>query len=128
MLIFCQFVGEVISRAAGLPVPGPVVGLLLLLAGLEFRSRRLRRPPSPELKATCNGLLANLSLLFVPAGVGVITQLDILGANWVAVVAAILVSTFLGLVVTGWVMQRLVGPDDAAPLPPAATLGTEAAR
>ena len=53
------------------------------------------------------GLLRHLSLLFVPAGVGIVTQLDALARDWKAIVAAILVSTVLGLAVTGWVMQRL---------------------
>lgn len=95
-----------------MPLPGPVIGLVLLLLGLEFRSRRLRRSPSPELKATAQGLLSNLSLLFVPAGVGVVTELDVIGANWLPIAVAILVSTFAGLAVTGWVMQRLAGNDD----------------
>ncbi len=65
-----------------------------------------------HLAATSSGLLSNLSLLFVPAGVGVVTQLGVLGANLTSVAASILVSTALGLFVTGWVMQRLSGPDE----------------
>lgn len=112
LLVFCQFVGEVAARGLGLPVPGPVVGLLLLLAGLMLRARLGRGGPSEALKSTASGLLGNLGLLFVPAGVGVVTQLDILGRNWLPVAASILVSTAIGLAVTGWVMQRLAGEDD----------------
>ena len=101
-LILCQFVGEVIARALGLPLPGPVLGLLLLLALLT-----LRGGPDEAMRSTSTGLLRHLSLLFVPAGVGVVTQLDVLAQDWLAVAAAILVSTALGLVVTGAVMQRL---------------------
>jgi len=107
LLILCQFVGEILARGLGLPVPGPVVGLVILLAGLVFRERATRRGPGQDLKATAAGLLGNLGLLFVPAGVGVVTQLDVLGRNWLPIAAAILISTLLGLVVTGWVMQRL---------------------
>jgi holin-like protein len=81
VLIVCQFCGEVTARAAGLPLPGPVIGLVLLLR--------------------------HLSLLFVPAGVGIVTQLDALERDWKAILVAILVSTALGLAVTGWLMQRL---------------------
>ena len=95
LLILCQFVGELLARGLGLP------------AGLVFRERATRRGPGQDLKATAAGLLGNLGLLFVPAGVGVVTQLDVLGRNWLPIAAAILISTLLGLVVTGWVMQRL---------------------
>lgn len=112
LLVVCQFAGEVIARVTLLPIPGPVVGLLLLLGGLMLRERQGRPVPGPELKTTAQGLLGNLGLLFVPAGVGVITQLDVLGRNLMAVAIAILVSTFAGLLVTGWVMQRLARPED----------------
>ena len=102
ILVLCQFAGEVVARAAGLSVPGPVLGLLLLLGMLAVRGG-----PDEELRSTTNGLLRHLSLLFVPAGVGIITQLDALGRDWLAIGVAILVSTALGLGVTGLVMQRL---------------------
>jgi holin-like protein len=89
-----------------------VIGLLLLFAGLVIRGRNGGAAVSADLAATSSGLLSNLSLLFVPAGVGVITQLGVLGANLTSVIASILVSTALGLFVTGWVMQRLSGPDE----------------
>ncbi len=101
-LLCCQLVGEAVSQGLGVPIPGPVLGLLLLLALLV-----VRRGPTAELQGTAGTLLRHLSLLFVPAGVGVVTQLDALRANWLPVTVAILVSTALGLGVTGWVMQRL---------------------
>jgi putative effector of murein hydrolase LrgA (UPF0299 family) len=102
VLVLCQFAGEVVARAAGLPLPGPVVGLVLLLVILI-----VRKGPDEALRDTSTGLLRHLSLLFVPAGVGIVTQLDALERDWRAIVAAVLVSTALGLIVTGWVMQRL---------------------
>ncbi len=102
ILLVCQFAGEVTARAAGLPLPGPVIGLLLLLVALIIRGG-----PDKGLHDTSSGLLRHLSLLFVPAGVGVVTQLDALAQNWAAILVAVVVSTTLGLVVTGWVMQRL---------------------
>lgn len=102
ILLVCQFAGEVTARAAALPLPGPVIGLLLLLAALIIRGG-----PDKALNETSSGLLRHLSLLFVPAGVGIVTQLDALAQNWFAILAAVLVSTALGLMVTGWVMQRL---------------------
>lgn len=101
-LIACQLAGEVAARALGLPVPGPVLGLVLLL-GIFL----LRDGPDARMRETSGGLLRHLSLLFVPAGVGVVTQLDALAQDWFAIAVAIVVSTALGLAVTGLVMQRL---------------------
>ena len=112
LLVSCQFAGEILARGIGLPIPGPVIGLLLLLAGLILRDGIGRGGPGRDLKAAAAGLLGNLGLLFVPAGVGVVTQLGVLGRNWLPVAVAIVVSTFIGLIVTGWVMQRFAGPEE----------------
>ena len=102
ILVVCQLIGEVIAQASGLPLPGPVIGLMLLLAGLT-----LAGGPDRELETTSRGLLQHLILLFVPAGVGIITQLDVLRRDWLPIVAALLVSTTLALLVTALVMQWL---------------------
>ena len=112
LLVSCQFIGEIVARGLGLPIPGPVVGLILLLVGLVVRAGTGRGGPGAALTSTANGLLGNLGLLFVPAGVGVVTQLGVLGRSFVPVAVSILVSTFIGLMVTGWVMQRFAGPDE----------------
>ena len=101
-LVLCQIAGEVVARGAGIPLPGPVLGLVLLFIILIARGG-----PDDGLRQTSNGLLRHLSLLFVPAGVGVVTQFDALARDWVAIMAAILVSTMLAVAVTGWVAQRL---------------------
>ena len=101
-LLLLQSIGEVISRGLHLPLPGPVIGLLLMLALLIWRGG-----PSAEQEAVGNWLLRHFGLLFVPAGVGVITQLDALRDNWLPLLIAIPLSTLLGLAVTAWVMQRL---------------------
>lgn len=103
LLIVCQFVGEALTRAADLPLPGPVIGLVILLIYLVARGG-----PTEEMKATSSGLLRYLLLLFVPAGAGVVTQLDVLGRNILPALVAIAISTALGLGVTAWTMQRLM--------------------
>ena len=106
-LLLAQLAGEVIARAAGLPVPGPVIGLMLLAAILAWRGI------PPTLRETSLGLLRNLSLLFVPAGVGVIRQADVLTGNWLALSLGLIVSTVATLAVTAlvfrWAHRRFGG-------------------
>lgn len=111
-IILCfQLGGEVGVRALGLPVPGPVLGMALLLAALVALPR-LASAVTP----TGEGILAHLSLLFVPAGVGVVGHLDTLGADAGAVLLALVASTVLaiavGALVFVWV-DRLTGSGDA---------------
>jgi putative effector of murein hydrolase LrgA (UPF0299 family) len=109
LILLCQLVGEAIARGSGIPVPGPVIGLVLCVVLLLARDKIGRRLP-PELRdgtfeQTGQGILSHLSLLFVPAGVGVVQRLDVLAANALAIVSALVVSTILTLVVTGWVFS-----------------------
>jgi holin-like protein len=96
VVIVCfQFAGEALSRFAGLPVPGPVVGLaLLVLAALAWPA--LQR----EVEEVADLLLRHLSLLFVPAGVGVLQYLDLLRREWLPLLAVIVISTALTLAVS----------------------------
>ncbi|WP_342355763.1 CidA/LrgA family protein [Paracoccus sanguinis] len=87
-----QLVGEVISRGLGLPLPGPVVGLVGLVVAF-----RLVPGLAERLRAVITGLLGHLSLFFVPAGVGVIAHLPILREQGLALGAAIVGSTLLAL-------------------------------
>ncbi|MFC0341124.1 CidA/LrgA family protein [Paracoccus niistensis] len=88
-----QLVGEIASRGLHLPLPGPVVGLVLLLAAM-----RLRPELADWLRPVGQGVLAHLSLFFVPAGVGIVAHLPLLRHQGLALLAAIVVSTVLALV------------------------------
>lgn len=104
ILLGCQLVGEVFARGLALPVPGPVIGLALLAAGLWWNAHRTGAPPDAvertDIGKLALALLANLGLLFVPAGVGVVEQLPVLGNNATAIGVTLVVSTALTLVVT----------------------------
>ncbi len=105
-LIFgCQVLGELLTTAAGLPVPGPVCGMALLFAGLLVHGSI----PS-ELAATGSALLDNLSLLFIPAGVGVMLHAQLLARDWWPISAALVVSTGLTIAVTALIMSWLTPP------------------
>lgn len=91
-LLFYQLVGEVISRALDLPLPGPVIGMALLFLTLTLLPR-----VAQAIAPTARVLLAHLSLLFVPAGVGVVGHLDRLGTDGVAIMVALVLSTVLAI-------------------------------
>lgn len=105
-LLVLQSLGELLARGFFLPFPGPVVGMVLLLAAL--RSRFVREPVA----ACADYLLSHLSLLFVPVGVGVMTHLPLLGRYGGRMLAVIVLSTWVGLAVTALVL-RLWREDDA---------------
>jgi holin-like protein len=102
VLLIFQFGGELIRAVTGLPVPGPVIGMVLLLIAL------LTKLPLPEgIHATSRKLLAYLGLLFVPAGAGIVTRLPLIGAHWLPIVIAVVGSTIITMVITALVMRGL---------------------
>jgi len=105
LLVF-QSIGEVLSRGFSLPLPGPVLGLILLVPALRFA---LVREPVAE---CANFLLSHLSLLFIPVGVGVMTHLALLSQYGGRMLLVIALSTWIGLAVTALV---LYWPDRKAP-------------
>jgi holin-like protein len=104
ILLIYQLVGETLSFALGLPVPGPVIGMALLLATLALRPTLLA-----TVKSTGTTLLSHLSLLFVPAGVGVMVHFARLSDEGVAIVAAVVGSTLLAIVATAGTAAWLIG-------------------
>jgi holin-like protein len=104
LILLCQLAGEVIVRGLGLPMPGPVIGLMFLLILLLARDRFavLARGPLREdgVENASRGLLSHLSLLFVPAGVGVVQKLDLVAAHGIAFAGVLAVSVLVTLLVT----------------------------
>jgi putative effector of murein hydrolase LrgA (UPF0299 family) len=101
-LLVLQSAGELLSHGLRLPFPGPVVGLVLLLAALNFEA--VRTPVA----ACADFLLAHLSLLFVPVGVGVMTHLGLIGEYGGRMLAVIVLSTWIGLAVTALALRALM--------------------
>lgn len=103
VLLFFQLVGEAIAQVSHLPVPGPVIGMVLLFLALQWRSNL----PEP-LQTTAQTLLSHLSLLFVPAGVGIIQYGSLLEEEWLALTIAVVLSTVLTIAITGLVMRAFI--------------------
>ena len=106
-LLALQLAGELLARALRLPFPGPVIGMVLLMLALRWPAVRV------PVAGVARFLLAHLSLLFVPVGVGVITHLDLLRQHGVALLLVLLLSTWVGLAVTAAVLRALLRRDAA---------------
>lgn len=99
VLLLMQSTGEALSHFLHLPIPGPVVGMVLLLAALHWG------PVQRAVAPAAGFLLTHLSLLFVPVGVGVMTHLDLLGAYGLRLLVVIVLSTWAGMAATVWVLR-----------------------
>jgi holin-like protein len=97
-LLACQLVGEVVVRLLDVPVPGPVVGMLVLFVLLRVRDVR----DDAGVVRAGQALLRHLQLLFVPAGVGVVAYAATIRDNALPIAVALLGSWFVGLLVVGW--------------------------
>lgn len=102
LLVF-QLIGEVAVRLLSVPVPGPVVGMVLLLTVLL-----VRRSVTESIDSVGTALLSHLSLLFVPAGVGMMVHFDRIADEWVPILVTLVVSTLVTMAVTALVMQLML--------------------
>ncbi len=109
-LLVLQLAGEAVVRLSGVPLPGPIVGFVLALGAL-----RLAPPLRAPLRAAADALLPHLSLLFIPAGVGVVMYLGAIREDALAIGAALVVSTLGGLAATAWVAERVARWQDGQP-------------
>ena len=101
-IILFQLVGEIITRGLGWPMPGPVLGLMLMFVFLLIKGG-----PGEELQQTSQNLLQHLSLLFVPAGTGLLLHLHTLEKEWLPLSVALVGSTLLAMAVTALVLKWL---------------------
>ena len=102
LLLLLQTAGEGLAQVLRLPFPGPVVGMGMLLVALQWP--RVRAP----IAAAAELLLAHLSLLFVPVGVGIITHLSLVSQYGVKLLVVIVLSTWAGLAVTALTLRALL--------------------
>lgn len=102
ILFSCLLLGESLSLFLHLPVPGNVLGMVLLTLALSCRLVRVE-----DVKPAADALLKHLALLFVPPGVGLLLYFDLLKQSWLALGVAFVASTLLVLAVVGHVQQWL---------------------
>ena len=103
ILLAFQLAGEVLVKLFTLPIPGPVVGMLLL-----FFTLLIRGGVPATLRETSQSMLQHLSLLFVPAGVGIIVHFGLLQSEWSSILFTLVVSTIITLLLTAGTMLLLL--------------------
>jgi holin-like protein len=102
LFLVYQLAGELLVRALGFPIPGPVIGMALLFVTLLIKGR-----VGEELKTDTAALLQHLTLLFVPAASGIMLHLQRISNEWLPISVALIVSTFAGMAVTALVLKAM---------------------
>ncbi|WP_111709933.1 CidA/LrgA family protein [Lutibacter citreus] len=95
------FAGELLSYITKIPIPGSILGMLLIVLALEFKIIKPTR-----VKLVANFLLNNMAMFFIPAGVGIMCHFKILKQEWLPISVAIVISALLVLTVVGKLMER----------------------
>ena len=110
IIFFYQLLGEVIQKIFEIKIPGPVIGLILLLLSFIIFSKKIIRSKKiiKEISVTSNQIINYLSLLFVPIGVGVVMHIDYLGDNLFKIFSIIIIGTLATLVFTAFVMEKII--------------------
>jgi holin-like protein len=107
ILIF-QGLGEILSKFFGLPIPGPVIGLVLLLAFLIIRGQI-----DADLDTVASAFAQHLGLLFIPAAVGVVMFVPVLANHGVKIALIMVASVVITVAVTSLVLKLLGGKADS---------------
>ena len=110
IIFFYQLLGEAIQKIFEINIPGPVIGLILLLLSFIIFSKKITRSKKiiKEISVTSNQIINYLSLLFVPIGVGVVMHIDYLGDNLFKIFSIIIIGTLGTLVFTAFVMEKII--------------------
>lgn len=108
ILLLYQGAGEILALGLSSPVPGPVIGLVLLLGTLLWRQKT-----DPDVQMVAIGLTSHLGLLFVPAAVGVVSFLPLLKGHMLAILLVLVLSVVLAMAATALVLKHRSGPKPA---------------
>jgi len=110
IILLYQLVGETIQKFFNIIIPGPVIGLVLLLITFifikKFKDKKVLQIKKDVIK-TGNIIVSHLSLLFIPIGVGVVMHISYLGENLFQVFAVIIIGTLLTVAFTAKIMELL---------------------
>lgn len=103
LVLLINFAGECISRVSGIPIPGSIIGMVILLALLKTKVIRVE-----QVSELADFLLSNINFFFIPVGVGIMISYKYLEGHYTAGITLILVTTIIVMIASGWVTEVLV--------------------
>ena len=102
IVLIPYIIGTVLQITLHLPIPGAVIGLILLFLGLQIGIIKV-----VMIEELCEFLLSNMSFFFIPAGVGLMTAFGILKGKWIPFIIIVVLSTCLVWIVTAYMVKIL---------------------
>ncbi|AAK78590.1 holin-like protein [Clostridium acetobutylicum] len=102
IILSAYFLGVIIQLVFNLPIPGTVLGLILLFLALYTKIIKVEM-----IEDICDVLISHMSFFFVPAGVGLMTSFGILKGKWLKLMTIVIISTILVWIVTAYVVNFL---------------------
>jgi len=103
IILAITYLGELASRLIHFPIPGPVIGMIILFLLLKFNLLKVK-----QITDATTILLANLAILFIPPGVKLISALDLLQGNLIKIMTLMIITTILTMASTGLTVQYLI--------------------
>lgn len=108
ILCVCLFLGAITRSIIDFPIPEAVYGMIYLFIALNFKILK-----TEDIKSTSDGILKNLAFLFVPAGVGIMANLDLIKGKILAIIILVIIGTIVSMALTGLIVQFLQRRKDA---------------
>lgn len=107
-IILFSLLGEIVSVAIAsfVAIPGSVIGMVLLFLALHFNVLKLS-----QVDEVGSWLTDNMAILFVPAGVGLMTNFDVLAESWLQLIVIMFVTTILMMIFVGKIVQAIMNKD-----------------
>lgn len=102
ILCVCLFLGSISKSLINFPIPEAVYGMVYLFIFLKFNIIK-----KESIKATCDGILKNLAFIFVPVGVGIIANYEVIKGNVLIIIAIVVIGTIVTMGLTGLIVQSL---------------------
>lgn len=104
MILEC---GKMTNKILNIPIPGSVIGMVLLLILLNFKILKIEK-----IERLSNFLLDNLAFLFIPATVSVMESYKIIKSQWIQIITICVITTVIVFGVTGFVVEKIIKVSD----------------